>query len=154
MPKPLSDMQKHLLTAICPPIVQRPRSRWRSQNEPAPLCDHISSLGPLLGSQKVGCSPMPLACSHRLLWGERTISPSARLPLPPIRDEPRLKMQICCRMQSAASQPTRRGGGAREGGNKWALRRASTPIHSLLLITWPLVHIPSPLAARSPPPPY
>ena len=29
----------------------------------------------------------------------------ASLFLPPIRDEPRLKMQICCRMQSEASQP-------------------------------------------------
>ena len=70
-------------SSMCPP--NRPEGRDPDgvgvfKNAPAPLCDHISSLGPLFGSQKVGRSPMLLACSHRLLWGERTISPPASAP--------------------------------------------------------------------------
>ena len=112
-------------SSMCPP--NRPEGRDPDgvgvfKKAPAPLCGHISSLGPLFGSQKVGRS---LAHAARMLASPpvgRANDFSARLGaslfLPPIRDEPRLKMQICCRMQSEASQPANQQGGSARGGQQ------------------------------------
>ena len=87
----------------------------------------------LLKSVPRPCSLFLKGRSPRLLWGERTNERFLRCPpsLPPactaIRDEPRLKMQICCRMQSAANQPAKGGSARGEGGQQMGPPQ-STPL--------------------------
>ena len=118
----------------------RPQWRWRRLLKPLPSflepARPSSVLWPTVQLLK-GRSHRP---SHRL--PPAAGRPNERFLCPPsLRDEPRLKMQICCRMQSAANQPTScMGGRGREEGNARGGQQMGPPqskhsTHSL--ITWP-----------------